>query len=137
MCKRAHEADEPFTRITVRKLIKDNPGTPVIVIAMNNTGYACIPKSRIMGPDDAEHINMAVNFLRTHIKAILDDGAALYFLSPKKYWRDLSSPLARRRYEGRNTSPLLVSPAQVTPLFAWPPTRASLLCLSDRTPPCP
>ncbi len=84
---------------TVQKLIKDNPGTPVIVIAMNNTGYACIPKSRIMGPDDAEHINMAVNFLRTHIKAILDDGAALYFLSPKKYWRDLDDPNEWNRNE--------------------------------------
>jgi hypothetical protein len=84
---------------TVQKLIKDNPGTPVIVIAMNNTGYACIPKSRIMGPDDAEHINMAINFLRTHTKAILEDGAALYFLSPKKYWRDLDNPHEWNRNE--------------------------------------
>ena len=86
---------------TVQKLIKDNPGTPVIVMAMNNTGYACIPKDRIMGPDDAEHINMAQNFLRTHIKAILDDGAALYFLSPKKYWRDLDDPHEWNRNEER------------------------------------
>jgi hypothetical protein len=70
---------------TVQKLIKDNPGTPVIVMAMNNTGYACIPESRILEPDDTVHISMARDFLRTHIKAILDDGAALYFLSPKKY----------------------------------------------------
>src|ERR1700677_1808475 len=70
---------------TVQKLIKDNAGTPVIVMAMNNTGYACIPGSRIKGPDDEEHITMAQNFLRTHINAILADGAALYFLSPKKY----------------------------------------------------
>jgi hypothetical protein len=86
---------------TVQKLIKDNVGTPVIVIAMNNTGYACIPKDRIMGPGDTEHINMAVNFLRTHIKAILDDGAALYFLSPKKYWRDLDDPNEWNRNEER------------------------------------
>ena len=86
---------------TVQKLIKDNPGTPVIVIAMNNTGYACIPKSRIMGPGDTEHITMAQNFLRTHIKAILEDGAALYFLSPKKYWRDLDDPHEWNRNEER------------------------------------
>ncbi|MGA2621029.1 MAG: hypothetical protein ABSF26_25680 [Thermoguttaceae bacterium] len=86
---------------TVQKLIKDNVGTPVIVIAMNNTGYACIPNSRIMGPGDAQHINLAVNFLRTHIKAILDDGAALYFLSPKKYWRDLDDPNQWNRNEER------------------------------------
>jgi hypothetical protein len=86
---------------TVQKLIKDNPGTPVIVMAMNNTGYACIPKERITGPGDTEHINMAQNFLRTHIKAILDDGAALYFLSPKKYWRDLDDPNEWNRNEER------------------------------------
>jgi len=86
---------------TVQKLIKDNPSTPVIVMAMNNTGYACIPKYRIMGPDDAEHISMAQNFLRTHIRAILDDGAALYFLSPKKYWRDLDDPNEWNRNEER------------------------------------
>ena len=86
---------------TVQKLIKDNAGTPVIVLAMNNTGYACIPKDRIMGPDDTEHINMARNFLRTHIRAILDDGAALYFLSPKKYWRDLDDPHEWNRNEER------------------------------------
>ena len=84
---------------TVQKLIKDNAGTPVIVIAMNNTGYACIAKNRIMGPGDAEHINMAVNFLRTHVKTILEDGAALYFLSPKKYWRDLDDPHEWNRNE--------------------------------------
>ncbi len=84
---------------TILKLIKDNAGTPVIVLAMNNTGYACIPKSRIMGPDDAEHINMAVNFLRTHIRTILADGAAMYFLSPKKYWRDLDDPHEWNRNE--------------------------------------
>jgi len=86
---------------TVQKLIKDNPGTPVIVMAMNNTGYACIPEYRITGPGDTEHINMAQNFLRTHIKAILDDGAALYFLSPKKYWRDLDDPNEWNRNEER------------------------------------
>jgi hypothetical protein len=86
---------------TVQKLIKDNAGTPVIVIAMNNTGYACIPNSRIMGRDDTEHINLAVSFLRTHIKAILADGAALYFLSPKKYWRDLDDPNEWNRNEER------------------------------------
>ena len=86
---------------TVQKLIKDNPGVPVIVMAMNNTGYACIPKDRIMGPEDAEHIDMAINFLRTHIRAILDDGAALYFLSPKKYWRDLDDPHEWNRNEER------------------------------------
>jgi hypothetical protein len=86
---------------TVQKLIKDNVGTPVIVIAMNNTGYACIPNSRIMGPGDTEHINMAQNFLRTHIKAIFEDGAALYFLSPKKYWRDLDDPHEWNRNEER------------------------------------
>ena len=86
---------------TVQKLIKDNPGTPVIVMAMNNTGYACIPESRILGPDDAVHISMARSFLRTHIKAILDDGAALYFLSPKKYWRDLDDPHEWNRNEER------------------------------------
>jgi hypothetical protein len=84
---------------TVEKLIKDNPGTPVIVMAMNNTGYACIPESRILGLDDTVHISMARNFLRTHIKAILDDGAALYFLSPKKYWRDLDDPHEWNRNE--------------------------------------
>jgi hypothetical protein len=84
---------------TVQKLIKDNPGTPVIVIAMNNTGYACIPENRIMGPGDTKHISMAVNFLRTHIRAILADGAALYFLSPKKYWRDLDDPHQWNRNE--------------------------------------
>jgi hypothetical protein len=86
---------------TVQKLIKGNAGTPVIVIAMNNTGYACIPNSRITGRDDSEHINLAVSFLRTHIKAILADGAALYFLSPKKYWRDLDDPNEWNRNEER------------------------------------
>jgi hypothetical protein len=86
---------------TVQNLIEDNPSIPVIVMAMNNTGYACIPKYRITGPDDAEHISMAQNFLRTHIKAILDDGAALYFLSPKKYWRDLDDPHEWNRNEER------------------------------------
>ena len=86
---------------TVQKLIQDNPGTPVIVMAMNNTGYACIAKDRIMGPEDAEHIDMATEFLRTHIRAILDDGAALYFLSPKKYWRDLDDPHEWNRNEER------------------------------------
>ena len=86
---------------TVQKLIKDNPGTPVIVMAMNNTGYACIPTSRILGPGDTEHINLARNFMRTHIKAILYDGAALYFLSPKKYWRDLDDPHEWNRNEER------------------------------------
>jgi len=86
---------------TVQKLVKDNPSTPVIVMAMNNTGYACIPKDRIMGPGDAEHIDMAIKFLRTHIKAILDDGAALYVLSPKKYWRDLDDPHEWNRNEER------------------------------------
>jgi hypothetical protein len=86
---------------TVQKLIKDNAGTPVIVIAMNNTGYACIAKDRIMGPDDTKHIDMAVNFLRTHIQTILADGAALYFLSPKKYWRDLDDPHEWNRNEER------------------------------------
>jgi len=86
---------------TVQKLIKDNPGIPVIVLAMNNTGYACIPKYRIMGPDDTKHILMAQNFLRTHIKGIFDDGAALYFLSPKKYWRDLDDPHQWNRNEER------------------------------------
>jgi hypothetical protein len=86
---------------TVQKLIKDNAGTPVIVIAMNNTGYACTPENRIKGPGDTEHINMAVNFLRTHIKTILADGAALYFLSPKKYWRDLDDPHEWNRNEER------------------------------------
>ena len=86
---------------TVQKLINDNAGTPVIVIAMNNTGYACIPDSRILGPEDSQHINMAVNFLRTHAQAILHDGAALYFLSPKKYWRDLDDPHEWNRNEER------------------------------------
>lgn len=86
---------------TVQKLIKDTPRTPVIVIAMNNTGYACTPQNRIMGPGDTEHINMATNFLRTHIKTILADGAALYFLSPKKYWRDLDDPHEWNRNEER------------------------------------
>jgi hypothetical protein len=86
---------------TVRKLIQDNAGTPVIVMAMNNTGYACIPNCRILGADDAEHINMARNFLRTHIQAIMADGAALYFLSPKKYWRDLDNPNEWNRNEER------------------------------------
>jgi hypothetical protein len=84
---------------TVRKLIKDNAGTPVIVIAMNNTGYACIPNARILGPDDTVHINNARNFLRTHIQAIMADGAALYFLSPKKYWRELDNPNEWNRNE--------------------------------------
>lgn len=84
---------------TILKLIKDNAGTPVIVMAMNNTGYACIPTCRIMGPDDSEHINMAVNFLRTHTRTILADGAAMYFLSPKKYWRDLDDPHLWNRNE--------------------------------------
>ncbi len=84
---------------TVQKLIKDNPGTPVIVAAMNNTGYACIPESHIKGADDTEHINMTINFLRSHIQAIFDDGAAQYFLSPKKYWRDLDDPNEWNRNE--------------------------------------
>ena len=88
-------------RNTILKLIKDNAGTPVIVLAMNNTGYACIPESRIMGPDDTKHINMAVKFLRTHAQAILADGAAMYFLSPKKYWRDLDDPHQWNRNEER------------------------------------
>ena len=86
---------------TILKLIKDNPGTPVIVLAMNNTGYACIPDSRIMGPDDTKHIDMAVNFLRTHARTIFADGAAMYFLSPKKYWRDLDNPHEWNRNEER------------------------------------
>jgi hypothetical protein len=82
---------------TVQKLIKDNPGTPVIVLSMNNTGYAMTgydtpAPTRILGPNDAEHINLAKKFLRTHIHAILDDGAAMYFLAPKKYWRNLDDP---------------------------------------------
>jgi hypothetical protein len=84
---------------TIQKLIKDNPDTPVIVMAMNNTGYACIPESRIQGPDDAKHIDMTNQFLRTHIKAIFDDGAALYVLSPKKYWRELDDPHEWNRNE--------------------------------------
>ncbi len=88
-------------RNTILKLIKDNAGTPVIVLAMNNTGYACIPGSRIMGPDDTQHIDMAVNFLRTHTRTILADGAAMYFLSPKKYWRDLDDPHEWNRNEER------------------------------------
>ncbi len=44
---------------------------------------------------------MAQNFLRTHIKASLADGAALYFLSPKKYWRDLDDPHEWNRNEER------------------------------------
>ena len=86
---------------TVQKLIKDNADTPVIVMAMNNTGYACIPESRIKGSDDTEHIDMAINFLRTHIKTIFDDGAALYVLSPKKYWRELDDPNEWNRNEER------------------------------------
>jgi len=84
---------------TILKLIKDNAGTPVIVLAMNNTGYACIPKCRIMGPSDSEHIDMAVNFLRTHIRTLFADGAAMYFLSPKKYWRSLDDPHEWNRNE--------------------------------------
>lgn len=84
---------------TVQKLIKDNPDTPVIVMAMNNTGYACIADLKITGPDDAKHIAMAQNFLRTHINAVMVDGAALYFLSPKKYWRDLDDPNEWNRNE--------------------------------------
>ena len=102
---------------TVQKLIKDNVGTPVIVIAMNNTGYACIPKSRIMGPGDTEHINLAVNFLRTHIKTILEDGAALYFLSPKKYWRDLDDPNEWNRNEERHALTKIV--AEKIPGFVY------------------
>ena len=82
---------------TVQKLIKDNPHTPVIVLAMNNTGYAMTgydtpAPTRILGPNDTEHIDLAKNFLRTHVHAILDDGAAMYFLSPKKYWRNMDDP---------------------------------------------
>ncbi len=86
---------------TIRKLIKDNAGTPVIVMAMNNTGYACIEDKRILGPEDIVHIDMAKKFLRTHINAVLADGAALYFLSPKKYWRDLDDPNEWNRNEER------------------------------------
>jgi len=39
--------------------------------------------------------------LRTHVKAALDDGAALYLLSPKKYWRDLDEPRQLNRNEER------------------------------------
>jgi hypothetical protein len=80
---------------TVKKLIDDNPGIPVIVISMNCTDYAITGnngKNRILGPDDTEHINMTANFLRTHINAILQDGATMYFLSPKKYWRAYDDP---------------------------------------------
>jgi hypothetical protein len=86
---------------TVQKLIMDNAGTPVIVMAMNNTGYACIEDKRIMGPVDRVHIDMTREFLRTHINAVLADGAALYFLSPKKYWRDLDDPNEWNRNEER------------------------------------
>ena len=91
---------------TVLKLIKDNVGgIPVIVLAMNNTGYAIAgytpAPTRILGPDDKEHIDLAANFLRTHINAILADGAAMYFLSPKKYWRDLDDPNEWNRNEER------------------------------------
>ena len=91
---------------TVLKLIKDHAGIPVIVLAMNNTGYAMKggdtpAPTRILGPDDQEHINLAANFLRTHINAILADGAALYFLSPKKYWRALDDPNEWNRNEER------------------------------------
>jgi hypothetical protein len=91
---------------TVKKLVDDNPGTPVIIISMNCTGYATIPtsvtvpgKNRIRSPEDIEHINLAVAFLRTHIKAALDDGVAMYFLSPKKYWRALDDPNEWNRNE--------------------------------------
>ena len=68
---------------------------------MNNTGFACIADKRIQGPDDAEHITLARNFLHTHIKALFADGAAMYFLSPKKYWRELDDPHEWNRNEER------------------------------------
>ena len=89
---------------TVQKLIKDNPGTPVIVLAMNCTGLRDRRRWRARvhqdtRANDSEHINLAKNFLRTHIHAILDDGAAMYFLSPKKYWRALDDPHEWNRNE--------------------------------------
>ncbi|MEI6422354.1 MAG: hypothetical protein WCP55_09055 [Lentisphaerota bacterium] len=89
---------------TVLKLIKDNVGgIPVIVLAMNNTGYSAVgltpALTKILGPDDKEHIELTANFLRTHINVILADGAALYFLSPKKYSRILDDPNEWNRNE--------------------------------------
>jgi acetyl esterase/lipase len=99
----AHRTD--LYKSTVLPLIQNNPQTPVSIIAMINTGLACAgmaPGSNaIQGADDAPHIQMAVNFLRTHVKAALDDGAALYLLSPKKYWRDLDEPHQLNRNEER------------------------------------
>ena len=99
----AHRTD--LYKSTVLPLIKNNPQTPVSIIAMINTGLACAGmapgSSAIQGADDAPHIEMAVNFLRAHVKAALDDGAALYLLSPKKYWRDLDEPRQLNRNEER------------------------------------
>lgn len=92
---------------TVLSLIQKNPQTPVIVIAMLNTGLACDGFScnpgpnAIQGPDDTVHIDMATSFLRAHLMAALDDGAAMYFLSPKKYWRALDLPKELNRNEER------------------------------------
>ncbi len=102
---------------TIQKLIADNPGTPVIIMAMNNTGYACIPENRIQGPDDKLHIEMARNFLRTHIQTIFADGAALYFLSPKKYWRDLDDPHEWNRNE--ETFAVAQIAQEKIPGFVW------------------
>jgi hypothetical protein len=93
----AHRTD--LYNSTVLSLIHKNPPTPVSLIAMINTGFANKPAKAIQGADDAEHIAMAVNFLRTHVKAALDDGAALYILSPKKYWRSLDEPKLLNRNE--------------------------------------
>jgi acetyl esterase/lipase len=99
----AHRTD--LYKSTVLSLIQKNPRTPVSIIAMINTNLACAGmgpgSTAIQGPDDTQHIDMAVNFLRTHVKAALDDGAALYLLSPKKYWRDLDEPKQLNRNEER------------------------------------
>jgi acetyl esterase/lipase len=99
----AHRTD--LYKSTVLSLIHENPRTPVSIIAMINTNLACAGmapgSTAIQGPDDAQHIDMAVNYLRTHVKAALDDGAALYLLSPKKYWRDLDEPKQLNRNEER------------------------------------
>jgi hypothetical protein len=99
----AHRTD--LYKNTVLSLIQKNPETPVSIIAMINTGLACAGMApgpnAIQGADDSQHIDMAVNFLRTHVKAALDDGAAFYILSPKKYWQNLDEPKQLNRNEER------------------------------------
>jgi len=106
---------------TLLSLLHRHPETPVSIVAHINTGLACRGlgpgENAIQGPDDKQHIDMAVNFLRTHVKTALDDGVVMYFLSPKKYWRDLDEPKQLNHNEERYALPKVA--AEKIPGFVY------------------